>query len=212
MGDDKKIVDAARVSYANQKNSENREMNDKDTKLLQYLLEHHHESPLEHLSVTLHVKTPIFVARQIIRHRHQSYNEISRRYTTKFADEFYVPDHIRKPDPKNKQGSVRSTNLLLASEDIKTIENAYEIAYRTYEKLLKHGVAREMARMVLPVGQYTQFYWTINMRSFVNFYKLRSDAHAQWETQEYARAAGRIIKEIYPVLWDMLEKSGMLKL
>jgi thymidylate synthase (FAD) len=197
MGDDRSAVKAARVSYGKELSTDER-----DKKLISYLMEHKHHSPFEHQVFTFHIKTPIFIARQWMRHRVSSYNEVSRRYTTKFAEEFYVPDHIRTQDTKNKQGSIISTNKELTKEDIKLITYAYDYAYKIYKELLSHGVAREMARMVLPVGQYTQFYWTVNTRALMNFLNLRADSHAQWEIQQYALALAEIFKTKLPWTYE----------
>jgi thymidylate synthase (FAD) len=109
-----------------------------------------------------------------------------------------VPDHIRAQDTKNKQGSYRTKQKELEIEDIKIIETAYESAYNAYYTMLKHGVAREMARMVLPVGQYTEFYFTVNLRALMHFLDLRADSHAQWEIQEYAKAMAKIFESKFP--------------
>jgi len=202
MGDDKSAVDAARVSYYNHENSENRKMDEKDIKLSLFLMKEGHLSPFEHLVMKFHVKAPIFVARQWFRHRiGVSYNEVSRRYTTKNSDEFYIPDHIRIQDTKNKQGSVKIDNLSLEQECIDKIKDAYENAYKIYEELLEKGVAKEMARIVLPVGQYTEFYFTVNVRALMHFLDLRADSHAQWEIQEYAKAMSKIFEKVFPITY-----------
>ena len=198
MGDDKRAVEAARVSFSNHTNKEDRTMTDRDKKLSSFLMDEGHFTPFEHLTFTFHIKAPIFVIRQLFRHRTFSFNEISRRYTSKQADEFYVPDHIRAQDTKNKQGSYRTKQKELEIEDIKIIETAYENAYRAYDTMLKHGVAREMARMVLPVGQYSEFYMTGNVRNLMHFINLRADSHAQWEIQEVAVAVARCFQETFP--------------
>ncbi|OQY09758.1 MAG: thymidylate synthase (FAD) [Marinitoga sp. 4572_148] len=197
FGSDLRAVQAARVSYAGEMKGDER-----DKKLLFYLMEHKHHSPFEHQVFTFHIKTPIFIARQWMRHRIGSYNEISRRYTSKYAEEFYIPDHIRNQDTKNKQGSFKNNDEKLSKENIKLIQDAYDYTYNIYEKLLSQGVAREMARMVLPVGQYTQFYWTVNTRSLMNFLNLRADSHAQWEIQQYAIALAKIFKERLPWTYE----------
>ncbi|MGM0640028.1 MAG: FAD-dependent thymidylate synthase [Thermotogota bacterium] len=198
MGDDRSAVKAARVSYGKELSTEER-----DKKLINYLLLHGHFSPFEHISFTFHVKAPIFVVRQWFRHRvGMSPNEISRRYTSKQADEFYVPDHIRLQDIKNKQGSFKSNDDNITKESIKKIDKAYEEAYNVYKDLLNKGVAREMARMVLPVGQYTEFYLTANARALMHFFNLRADSHAQWEIQEYAKAMANIFQNICPWTYE----------
>lgn len=198
MGDDLAAVESARVSYNNIAVKEDRNITPKDKELLKYLMSHEHYSPFEHLTFTLHMKMPIFIARQFMRYRHISVNEISRRYTDKQADEFYIPDHIRVQNLENKQSSYFSKNPDLTQESIKEFEYVYEYAYRSYQRLLAQGVAREMARMVLPVGQYTEFYVTMNFRALMHILNQRADSHAQWEIQEYAIAMAKILRQIYP--------------
>ncbi|MBI3504975.1 MAG: FAD-dependent thymidylate synthase [Proteobacteria bacterium] len=181
MGRDPGVVQAARVSYAGTAKGD-----EKDKKLIEYLLKHQHLTPFEHSVFKFHVKCPIFVMRQWIRHRFAAYNEISYRYT-EVKDEFYVPATWRAQDLKNKQGSVAAPNL-----DQEALSKVFDEALRAtkvaYDALLKAGVAREMARMILPVTGYTEFYWTVNARSLMNFLSLRADAHAQWEIQQFAEA------------------------
>ncbi|MFH1725235.1 MAG: FAD-dependent thymidylate synthase [Elusimicrobiota bacterium] len=191
MGGDAGVVEAARVCYGGASKGEER-----DRKLIGYLLEHRHLTPFEHAVLKFHVKCPIFVARQWFRHRFAAYNEISYRYT-KTSDEFYVPEAWRAQDKKNKQGSVESPSL-----DQRRIHEAFsrsvDLARRTYQEMIEAGVAREMARMVLPVNVYTEFYWTVNLRSLMNFLSLRADAHAQAEIRRYAEALARMFSETCP--------------
>jgi thymidylate synthase (FAD) len=199
MGDDKAAVEAARVSYGNDTQKEDRTMTDKDKKLSSFLMDQGHFSPFEHLIMKFHVKAPIFVVRQWFRHRiGMSPNEMSRRYTSKQADEFYIPDHIRVQDTKNKQGSFKTDDKELTQKAINKIEKIYDETYSVYKELLDMGVAREMARTVLPVGQYTEFYITINLRALMHFIDLRADSHAQWEIQEYAKALAEFFEEKFP--------------
>lgn len=203
MGDDKSAVKAARVSYGGETSTE-----EKDKKLINYLLKHGHFSPFEHISFTFHVKAPIFVVRQWFRHRiGMSPNEISRRYTSKQADEFYLPDHIRIQDTKNKQGSFKTTDKELTEKAINKINKIYDETYSVYQELLDMGVAREMARIVLPVGQYTEFYLTTNARALMHFLNLRADSHAQWEIQEYAKAMANISEKICPWTYESFIKN-----
>lgn len=181
MGSDAGIVEAARVSYAGTSKGE-----EKDRKLLGYLMQHQHMTPFEHAVFKFHIKCPIFVARQWFRHRMASYNEISYRYT-QVKDEFYIPSRWRAQDIKNKQGSVTAPNLDHAALT-RSLQEAIEKAKAVYEEMIKAGVAREMARMILPVNIYTEFYFTVNTRSLMNFLSLRADKNAQWEIQQYAEA------------------------
>jgi thymidylate synthase (FAD) len=194
MGGDRGVVDAARVSYGGKSKGE-----EADRKLIAYLLKHKHETPFEHAVFKFHVKTPIFVMRQWIRHRMASYNEISARYT-EVKDEFYVPTRWRAQDVKNKQGSVAAPQL--DHQDLtRAFDEQIKASMACYKKLLEAGVAREMARMILPVNSYTEFYWTINARSLMNFISLRADVHAQWEIQQYAEALAACFEAKMPWTW-----------
>ena len=195
MGGDQGVVDAARVSYGGKSKGE-----EQDRKLIAYLLKHKHETPFEHSVFKFHVSCPIFVMRQWIRHRMASYNEISARYT-EVKDDFYIPTHWRGQDVKNKQGSVAAPALDHAALT-KVFEAQIRSAMDAYKKLLAAGVAREMARMVLPVNGYTEFYFTINARSLMNFLSLRADVHAQWEIQQYAEAMAASFKAKMPWTYD----------
>lgn len=192
MGDDLSAVRSARVSYGKELTTPER-----DRKLIEYLMKHGHETPFEHIVFTFHVKCPIFVARQWFRHRIASYNEISGRYT-KLKDEFYIPDKIRIPDEKDRQKSIPNDGKVDEEKAKKLMIESFESSYRIYQKLLEMGLAREMARIVLPLSIYTEFYWTVNARSLMNFLNLRADSHAQWEIQQYALAIASIFEEKCP--------------
>lgn len=195
MGGDQGVIDAARVSYAGKSKGE-----EADRKLIAYLLKHSHMTPFEHALFKFHVSCPIFVARQWFRHRFAAYNEQSFRYT-EVKDEFYIPSIWRAQDIKNKQGSVAAPALDHAALSGK-LEAEVRSALSVYREMLGAGVAREMARMVLPVNLYTQFYWTVNARSFMNFLSLRADAHAQWEIQQYAEALAQYFARLMPWTWS----------
>jgi len=201
MGGDQGVVDAARVSYGGTSKGA-----EADRKLIAYLLKHSHLTPFEHALFKFHVRAPIFVARQWFRHRFAAYNEISFRYT-EVKDDFYMPGKWRGQDKKNKQGSSASTTLEQKSlNDMfkKQVDNALE----TYKKMIEMGVAREMARMVLPVNLYTEFYWTVNARSLMNFVALRADAHAQWEIQKYGEAMAAAFHENMPWTYEAFLRHG----
>ncbi|ANQ53131.1 thymidylate synthase [Thermosipho affectus] len=200
LGDDYSAVKAARVSYG-----KGIKTPDKDKKLIFYLMEHKHETPFEHIVFTFHVKTPIFVARQWFRHRIGSFNEASLRYT-ELKDEFYIPNHIRKNVKEDKQKAVKVEDEDLKNMALELINKAIEDSYRAYKELLKIGVAREMARIVLPMSSYTQFYWTVNARSLMNFLNLRADSHAQFEIQQYAIKIAEIFKEKCPWTFEAFLK------
>lgn len=199
MGGDLRAVQSARVTFGSVSKGE-----EKDRKLIEYLLAHSHFTPFEHCVFQFHIKCPIFVARQWMRHRWGSYNEVSARYT-EVSDEFYVPAAFRAQDRINRQGSVASPALDNASL-IKDYEAAISSSYSSYQKLLDSGVAREMARMVLPVSQYTQFYWSVNARSLLNFLSLRMDEHAQLEIRDFAAAIAEIFREKMPWTWEAFNK------
>ena len=198
MGSDLRAVNAARVSFGGVSKGE-----DKDKALIKYLMEHEHLSPFEHCTFQFHIKCPIFVARQWMRHRIASYNEVSARYT-EVKDEFYIPAEFRVQDTRNKQGSLASKDLD-NEKLLKIYTESIEASYQAYQKLLDAGVAREMARGLLPVSQYTQFYWTVNARSLLNFIHLRADSHAQYEIRVYAQAIEKIFKEKLPWSWAAFE-------
>jgi thymidylate synthase (FAD) len=204
MGGDQRAVDSARVSFGGVSKGE-----DRDRKLLEYLLANAHHSPFEHSVFQFHIKCPIFVARQWMRHRIASYNEISARYT-EVQDEFYVPAAFRVQDKINRQGSVASPALDNAAL-LKVYEASIKASYEAYEKLLAAGVAREMARAVLPVAQYTQFHWSVNARSLMNFLDLRLDSHAQYEIRVYAEALREIFEARMPWTAEALKKLNEKK-
>ncbi len=199
MGGDNRVVSSARVSFGAVSKGE-----EQDKRLIKYLLEHAHHTPFEHCYFQFHICCPIFVARQWMRHRWGSYNEVSARYT-QVKDEFYIPSQFRGQDTKNKQGSV-PTSSLDQETLIKLYEDSVEASYAAYNKLIEAGVAREMARGVLPVCQYTQFYWSVNARSLLNFLSLRTDKHAQWEIRVYADAIAKIFQEKMPWSWEAFEE------
>ena len=199
MGNDLTVVRAARVSTGSGSKGP-----EKDRRLIEYLMKHRHETPFEHVVFTFHVKCPIFVARQWFRHRMASYNEKSARYS-EMEEEFYMPEKMRAQHPKNKQASVESDEI--DHERAKRIiQDVYDHAYRVYRELLDMGVARELARIVLPMALYTEFYWTVNMRSLMNFLSLRADSHAQMEIREYAVAIAKYFRECCPWSYEAFLK------
>ena len=197
MGSDNRVVSSARVSFGGVSKGE-----EQDKRLIKYLLEHRHHTPFEHCYFQFHVCCPIYVARQWMRHRWGSFNEISARYT-QVKDEFYIPAEFRGQDIKNRQGSVKAD---FDNEALRKLyEESVESSFATYNQLIEAGVAREMARGVLPVCQYTQFYWSVNARSLLNFLQLRTDGHAQYEIRVYADAIAKIFKEKMPWSWEAFE-------
>jgi thymidylate synthase (FAD) len=196
MGSDQRIVEAARISY----NSPSKGP-EADEKLLRYLYRNKHMSPFEMVRITLNIKLPIFVMRQMVRHRMQSLNEISARYT-EVSDHYYTPEVWRNQDTKNKQGSIGVNDSTGITEEY---HQSMESAYRVYQSMMDQGIAREMARMVLPVSVYTQVYSCWDLRNLLGFIRLREDSHAQWEIQEYAKAIKSICQELFPITMSAYE-------
>ena len=204
VGDDTTIVNSARVSFGKQVQN----IEDKDRKLIKFLLEHHHGTPLEHNTITFLVKCPLFVARQWLRHRIASYNEISYRYV-EATDEFYIPHAFRAQSSSNRQASIEGD---FSAEDqkqnIELYTQAVNQSYAIYQQLLGNGVAREQARGVLPLTTYTQYYFTCNLRALLHFIELRDHKDAQWEIQQYAQAMLKLIKPLFPetiAIWETLK-------
>lgn len=181
----------------------------RDRKLIKFLLEHRHGTPLEHNSLTFLVKCPLFVARQWMRHRMGSFNEVSYRYV-EATDEFYIPHQFRGQSPSNRQASVQGEfSQEEQNKNCKNFEAAVQASYKAYKQLLESGVAREQARGVLPLTTYTQYYWTCNLRSFLHFIELRNHKDAQWEIACYAKAMLNMVKKIFPntiEIWKELNK------
>src|SRR5258708_10758549 len=201
MGSDLDIVRSARVSYnADWRGPETSEeldsLTSKDEKLIAYLLRNHHTSPFESVVFTFEIKCPIFVARQWHRHRTWAYNEVSARYT-ELPEEYYIPspDQLTTQAKDNKQmrtgQQVRETNSI-----IKSMQNHCEYSFALYKEYLQRGVARELARMVLPLNTYTRFFGTVNLHNLLHFLRLRLHPHAKYEIRVYAEAIRTIIKEI----------------
>jgi len=203
MGTDVRIVEAARLSYRSPSKGE-----EADKKLLRYLFKNKHTSPFEMCKITFNIKMPIFVMRQFVRHRMQNLNEVSARYT-ELPSEFYLPEQWRVQDTKNKQSSMTASDV---EEDwhirqSKHAERIYDLAYQTYQTMLKEGVAREMARIVLPVGIYTEIYSAWDLSNLLKFFALRDDSHAQAEIQDYARAMKSFTAERFPWVMEVYEES-----
>lgn len=197
MGDDRSIVQAARVSYGSGTKRVSR-----DKGLIAYLLRHQHTTPFEMCELKIHVKLPIFVARQWIRHRTASVNEYSARYSI-LDREFYLPnlDCIQPQSDTNKQGRNDTATLSESSARVvrAILQRDADECYRHYDELLhEHGVARELARVNLTLGHYTQWYWKTNLHNLLHFIRLRVDSHAQHEIRVYADCLQRIVKAWVP--------------
>jgi thymidylate synthase (FAD) len=202
MGDDRRIVQAARVSYG-----EGTKTVREDAALIDYLMRHRHTSPFEMVEFTFHVKAPIFVTRQWFRHRTASVNEISARYSV-LKDAFYepAPAELRAQSEANKQVGEGALPAGDAARAAALLAEAEREAYARYQKLLELGVAREQARSVLPVGIYTEFYWKQDLHNLLHFLKLRLDHHAQAEIRAYARAVAEFVKARVPLVWRSFEE------
>ena len=202
MADDVSVVNAARVSFA-RNDVDKEELTDADKGLINFLMRERHGTPFEHNSFRFHVKCPVFVAREWFRHRIGSFNEFSARYS-EVPNEFFMPSMNTIRTQKGKPGAYHfeQAPMDVAMKAYGTIEMAYESAYESYAAMIKDGVAKELARIVLPVGMYTQFYWTVNARSIMNFCSLRSAETAQREIREYSIAVEEIFSNIMPVTAD----------
>lgn len=221
MGSDLSCVNAARVSMNKESNWEydkeevypgsidegiyygmNPRLSDKDAKLITYLAKNQHYSCFEHQVITLRLKVPLFIARQIQRHRTFSYNEISRRYV-KDELEFYWPSVWRQAAENVKQGS-SDNEIEVPSYARDCYESAIDFSVQMYNGLLDLGLCTEIARAVLPTALYTQFYMTGNLRNWCHFLKLRLDKHAQKEVQEVAQLVAQTIQPLYPISYKAL--------
>lgn len=192
LGNEATLVNAARVSFGKMKN----DMDERDVKLLQYLIANRHTSPLEHMVFTFSVHCPLFVRGQWHRHRTWSYNEISRRYTD-IDVEFYVPETLRCQHQSDRQAS---TNDHVENEPafIEAIKAQHAAAFQLYQDLIAGGCCREQARGVLPQNMMTTFWATVDLSNLLHFLSLRDHDHAQWEIRQYAKAIKQLIKPIIP--------------
>lgn len=191
-GNDLMVVNSARVSLGKHKNT----IDESDIKLIKYLIKNNHVSTLEHCGFTFRLEIPIFIARQLMRHKSFSFNEISGRYV-EFEDDFFTPDIFRLQDKDIKQGSKDDTEGLLNQDEVKHLyDDLMNTAFNTYKELLELGVCKEQARAVLPLALNTQLYATCNIRSFLHYLKLRLDAHSQKEIREISKQMLDIVKAI----------------
>lgn len=206
MGDDGAIVQSARVSYGKGTTKVSR-----DRALIRYLMRHHHSTPFEMVELKFHAKMPIFVARQWVRHRTANINEYSLRYS-EAVDDFYIPspDDVHFQSQINKQG--REATPVPDELKAKTIEYFEEMSrrsYELYEELNDAGIARELARAILPVNIYTQWYWKNDLHNTFHFLRLRMDHHAQYEIRVYADAMAEMVKEVVPVAYEAFEDYSL---
>tara|TARA_A100001201_G_scaffold113041_1_gene96840 strand:+ start:476 stop:1234 length:759 start_codon:yes stop_codon:yes gene_type:complete len=210
MGNDLTIVNAARVSFGVNKD----EVNERDRKLIRYLVKNRHTSTLEHNVVTFKFTVPLFVRSQQHRHRTWSYNEISRRYTD-MNIRFYEPSNFRTQHKSNRQASNEDDTINpqlkiyspACSEPVKylasdLIKRHHKESLKLFDDLIDAGVCREQARGVLPQNLYTEYYGTVNLNNLIKFISLRDDSHAQWEIQKVAQACKEIATELWPVAME----------
>lgn len=202
MGGDESIVQAARVSYG-----KGTKTFSEDRNLIRYLMRHRHTSPFEMVEYKFHIKLPIFVARQWIRHRTANVNEYSGRYSI-MPDEFYVPstEDVRKQSKTNKQG--RSDEPIpenIANDFVKDLQETQNYLYEKYNYYLSQDIAREIARINLPLSTYTEWYWKIDLHNLFHFLELRLHPTAQFEIREYAKIIAQIVKETCPIAYQAFE-------
>lgn len=206
MGGDQSAVASARVSYYDETKGIK-----KDTILLKYLLDNRHFSPFESIVMTFRIKAPMIVVRQWHRHRTWSYNEVSRRYTSQNI-EFYYPDKWRIQDTVNTQGSIELSDdeeVVMGETASKQLRLHVKKSMKIYEDLMDSGVAREMARMVLPQNLYTMYYGTVNLRNLFNFLDQRLDFHAQWEIRQYAKILLKLAEKVAPISVDYWKELNL---
>lgn len=210
MGTDETIIEAARMST-----NKGFEGWEKDAKLLEFLYRNGHMTPFEMCEIAIEVQLPIFVVREWHRHRTQSYNEMSARYT-QMPDLHYLPDpkRIQKQSKTNKQGSAESVDELRAKEILETLAFEQKTVYSTYDDLVEEGIAKEVARINTPVSRYTKMRAKMNLRNAFGFLNLRKPSSAQWEIRQYADAFGTIVEAIWPRSYALFEEHtlGGLKL
>lgn len=222
MGSDLSVVNAARVSFDKESDWEYEDpsykssapwvakwLNDKDTKLINYLAKHKHTSPFNHCFASFRVKAPIFVARQLVKHKFLPWNEVSRRYVDS-EPEFYIPTMWRKRAENVKQGSSEDPVdqkyfMVYLGDGIELTQyGVMDTVFTLYEALLQAGVCPEQARMVLPQNTMTEWVWSGSLGAWADMCRLRLDSHAQKETREVAEKIAASLKEIYPVSFAAL--------
>jgi thymidylate synthase (FAD) len=203
MGGDQRIVQAARVSYGDGTKSVR-----EDAGLIDYLLRNEHTSPFEQVVFTFHAKMPVFVARQWVRHRMARLNEISGRYSV-MSDEFYIPadEDVAEQSRDNKQGRKSEPMTSENAEKVKkVITGVHQQSYAGYTELLDAGTARELARIVLPLSLYTEWYWQIDLHNLFRFLSLRLYPHAQKEIRVYAEVMRDLASRVCPMAFESFER------
>ncbi len=202
MGGDESIVQAARVSYGKGTKTVS-----EDRTLIRYLMRHQHTTPFEMVEFKFHIKLPIFVARQWIRHRTANVNEYSGRYSI-MPEEFYVPEEsvIKYQNSLNKQGrDNEEVQPEIRKRVLEILLQEQKSSFNGYQEMLEYNIARELARINLPLSLYTQWYWKIDLHNLFHFLKLRMDKHAQYEIRVYAEKMAEIVKVIVPMAYEAFE-------
>ncbi len=205
MGDDLSVVNAARVSFGSHAD----ELDERNKGLLRFLMRERHGTPFEHNAFRFHVRCPIFVAREWFRHRVGSFNEMSGRYS-ELAEAFYVPaaadvrTQVGKPGAYSFEPVDEQTREAARRE----IEESATRAFQSYERMLEQGVAKEVARAVLPLATYTKYYWSCNPRSLMHFCSLRNHEAAQFEIRQYAAAAESFLERLMPITHAAFVANG----
>lgn len=195
MGDDLTVVNAARVSF----NKVSTVLTDREIQLLDYLAEHEHTAPFRHCYVTLRVKAPIFCFRQIMKHRIASdFNEVSGRYVDLNDVDIFVPEQFRLQAKVNKQGSEGALDEVNETYALGRYLDACRESINSYNDMIRVGVCREQARCVLPLAMYSEVIWTLSLQAMAHFIRLRTDGHAQKETQAYGHAVSEIGLKLFP--------------
>ena len=204
-GNDLFIVNAARISFLQKSDK----LTKKEEGLLNFLMRERHGTPFEMVEFWWHIKCPIFVTREWMRHRIASYNEMSGRYR-ELPREFYIPEPeaVRTQVGKPGSYSFESVDPELALKTVDRFHAVYDFAWSQYQKMLEDGIAKELARDVLPVGIYTEFLFKCNLRSLMNFISLRADENALYEIRVYAQAMAKIAANVVPVTWAKFEEHG----
>jgi thymidylate synthase (FAD) len=197
MGDDLDVVNAAKVSFA----KESKEFDDNSVRLIKYLAKHKHMSPFGHCFASFHVKAPIFVARQLVKHKFLRWNEVSRRYVDD-EPEFYVPHVWRGRSADKKQGSDGVVKLECVDEQI--VDDYAAEALTAYQVLLEAGVAPEQSRMVLPQSTMTEWWWSGSLDAFADMCNLRRKEDTQYETRLVANSISMDMKRLFPISWGAL--------
>ena len=209
MGCDADIAEAARISYG----QGTRTIND-DRNLIRYLMRHYHTTPFEMCEVKFMIKMPIFIMRQLVRHRTASINEYSGRYS-EMSDEFYVPDseYLAPQSLTNRQGRDGEMDNSTKVRVLARMEHVNKVSYDAYQEQLEDDLSRELSRITLPLNNYTIIYWKANLKNFLHMIHLRADSHAQKEIQDFANAMYELAKPLFPLAceaWEDYQQDGMV--